>query len=364
MTRYYYTCEQDRQLIERSFDNIALIIFGKNNYRGITAFKGHFENRVSQINVFPQGTVTEHLNNTTPGRCALKPDGSLIIEMLGYNGASADRRSWIKHEGTHEACHAFVDILPEKMAKNPDGIVRDGIRYKNHMGMIEQRDTRTGKLVGQHYYGKMYNETSMDIITSMAINCFDPEGPAANVDQILQTQFKDWGNQKTSYSIFTSITRLTIAAFSNNGTTSYQSVVDKGLSIFFGGTRMKNGEIYRLNDFLYGIVYDPLHIEEEFDKIMGIGSYRAFCEYQDRLFIQCLNNQIIPSEEIKRIMNILPDFLNKRMAYYKQKGIIDTDGANRIIENFNKIWNSMQSEYRAFFSEEDIGEIARRAGKL
>lgn len=64
---------------------------------------------------------------------------------------------------------------------------------------------------------------------------------------------------------------------------------------------------------LIGIVYDPLHIEEEFDKFMGNGYYRTFCEYLDRLFILSLSNQKLPSYEVKVVMNILPDFINKKL---------------------------------------------------
>ena len=114
--------------------------------------------------------------------------------------------------------------------------------------------------------------------------------------------------------------------------------------------------------FLYGIVFDPLHTDQEYDRFMGPGSYRVFCEYLDRLFFIFVKSQQIPPEEVKSIMNILPDFLNRKISYYLQHGIIDRDGADQIVGNFNRIWNSMQSEYRSFFSQNDIDEIAKRAG--
>lgn len=181
--------------------------------------------------------------------------------------------------------------------------------------------------------------------------------------KILKTNYNDWGNETTGYSIFTSITRLTIAAFSNNGFINYQNAVDNGMSIFNGTTKMKNGETYKINDFLYGIVFDPLHIEAEFDKFMGEGYYRTFCEYLDRLFYLSLTKQKLPSDEVKRVMNILPDFINKKINYYRQKGIISLENANMIVGNFNQIWNSMQQEYSSFFTKQDIEDIARRAGR-
>ena len=126
---------------------------------------------------------------------------------------------------------------------------------------------------------------------------------------------------------------------------------------------MKKGEIHRENDFLYGIVYDPLHIEEEFDKFMGKGHYRTFCEYLDRLFVSSLSNQKLPSDKAKIVMNILPGFLNNKINYYRKNNLMDLETATQIVSNFNRIWNSMQKEYGAYFSQEDIDDIARRAGR-
>lgn len=363
MTKYYYTCEEDKSLIMKSFNNIALLIFGKNDEDKIKAFAKIFEKHVSQVNIYPQGTVTNYLNSGTPGICRENEDGSIVIEMLGYNGSTKKEYPFIKHEGTHEFCHSFVDLLPQILSKDIDGIVRDGVLYKNHMGMIRETNSKTGEFVGQHFYGKMYNETMMDILASMSINSFDSNGHSTNIDEILKTNYQDWGNETTSYSIFTSLTRLTIAAFSNNGYVNYQNLVDNGFNIFDLKTKMQNGEIYLNNDFLYGIVFDPLHIEEEFDKFMGEGYYRTFCEYLDRLFVMSIKQQKIPSKDVKNVMNILPDFLNKKINYYKQNGIIDVEGANKIIGNFNQIWNSMQQEYNSYFTEQDINYIAIRAGK-
>lgn len=206
----------------------------------------------------------------------------------------------------------------------------------------------------------MFNETMMDIITSISINSFASQSHTT-ADDILKKPYTEWGNSITGYSIFTSITRLTIAAFANNGLINYQNIIDSGRGILDVTTKMADGKLHFANDFLYGIIYDPLHIEQEFDKIMGSDYYRTFCEYLDRLFLNCLQKGKIPSKHIKMIMNTLPDFLNKRMKYYIQNGIINQREANTIVANFNQIWNAMQKEYQSFFSQRDINEIAKRA---
>lgn len=143
----------------------------------------------------------------------------------------------------------------------------------------------------------------------------------------------------------------------------YDAVIRSGYGIFDVKKKLKNGEMQYANDFLYGIIYDPLHIEEEFDKFMGNGYYRTFCEYLDKLFLTALDNQKLPSDDVKRVMNILPDFLNKKMNFYLKNNLMDLDVANQIVSTFNRIWNSMQKEYGAYFSQKDIDDIAKRDGR-
>lgn len=124
-----------------SFNNIAWLIFGKNNPHKIRAFKDLFTSEVKQVNIYPQGTTTTYLNNKIPGICRLdENDNKLIIEMLGYTKAKSNQYSFIKHEATHEFCHSFADLLPMASAKYPNGIIKNGIKCQNHMGMIKETD--------------------------------------------------------------------------------------------------------------------------------------------------------------------------------------------------------------------------------
>lgn len=69
MTKYYYPCKEDKRLIEKSFYNIAYIIFGKKNVDKINTFREFWEEMVSDVNVFPQGSVHDRINCNTPGVC-------------------------------------------------------------------------------------------------------------------------------------------------------------------------------------------------------------------------------------------------------------------------------------------------------
>lgn len=232
------------------------------------------------------------------------------------------------------------------------------------MGMISERDANTGEYVGQHYYGKMFNETWMDIYTTIGLVSFDSQFKDSGVtaDTVLKTNYKNWGDASTGYSVLTSITRLAIAAFSNNGSINYQNLIGQGYGIVDINTKTRSQRILKANDFIYGIMCDPMHIEQEFDKIMGEGSYRIFAEYLDRLFLNYQKTKSLSPIEVKRVMNILPDYLNRKCNLYLTNGTFSQEEINRIIGNFNVIWNSLQQEYGAYFSQEEINNIARRAG--
>lgn len=364
MTKYKICNEMDKELIKNSITYLQYLLLGRNekSQELRNKFANLWSTKVTQINFYPQGTVTKYLNNHTPGVCRFEGE-SIIIDMLGTQYSNESQLDWIKHEVIHELCHSYANTLPSIFSNNPNGIEKDGILYKNSAGMISEVDAQTGEEVGTYHYGKLLNETTMDIISTMGLVAFDENFKNSNqtVDTVLEENYSQWGNVSTGYSLLTSITRLTIAAFSNNGITKYEDVLKAKGSIATAQTRMHNGEIYRMNDFLYGIMCDPLHIEKEFDKFMGDGSYRIFAKFLDKIYQKYLDEKIISPDDIKKIMNVLPDFLNKKTNYYLNKGILNQHGVAVIISNFNSIWNSMEEEYSTYFDINEINKIENRS---
>lgn len=363
MTKYIYKSDADRKLIENSFSYIANMIFGsKNNKDKTSIMREMFAEYVKKVEIIPWGINKEYINSNTPGVCRFDDEDKIIIEMWGYTNAPVDKRKWIEHEGVHEFCHAFVDLLSSATSKK---ITKKGVVRENSAGLIEETDPKTGKLVGNHYYGKMFNETMMDIISAMAINNYAPTITYTTVDDVLRNNYTTTGNQQTGYTFFTSITRLMIAAFSNVGDSNfnYQSYVDAGYGIFTLTNKLGDGSVVRGNDFLYGIVFDPMHIEKEFDKYMGDDAWRTVCHAIDSWFINYQRTGELPAKNVKLIMDLIPDFCNKRMADYERRGLVTLDERINMVGNFNRIWNSMQSEYGAYFSKSDIDEIYNRARK-
>lgn len=322
-----------------------------------------FDKYVEKVQVYPWGTRTEYINVDAPGICRFDNHNKIIIEMLGHVNAPLDKHKWIEHEATHELCHAFADLLPKTI--NSGKVIKNGIVRENKGGMIKETDAKTGELIGHHYYGKMFNETMMDIISSMAINSFAPGITNISVDDILQKRYSETGNQKTGYTFFTSITRLMVAAFSNVGYSNfrYQDLVYAGESMFKMENKLHDGTVVKANDFLYGIMFDPLHIEKEFDKYMGEDSYRILTESIDAFFVHYLKTGELSGEKVKLLMAYIPDFCNKKMADLERRQAITENERINMVGNFNRIWNSMQSEYNAYFSKSDIDEIINRARK-
>ena len=360
----------DDELKKTSFNRIAYLVFGSKATDDIEKFRNLFNLEVKAVNIFPWGTETKYLNKKTPGICRLdSTDNKLVIEMYGYQNAPSNMHQFIKHEGPHEYCHVFADLLPKACQRYTEGVIIDGILYKNHMGMIKITNPHTGNPVGNGLLGKMFNETMMDIATAIANNSFDPNDSSITADDILRKPYKEWNSSTTGYSIFTTLTRLAIAAFNNSAIINYSDIISNQKTGFPRATvKMRpvkgtNEElIYKANDLLYGIFFDQLHIALIYDNIMGPGQYKKLCEHIDSVFIECTRRGTMPnSRDVKQFMDTLQAFLNKKITAYLNYGIIDTDWANRIVTNFNLIWQSMQAEYSSFFTAEELAGIRRAA---
>ena len=363
MTVFNYNgYQKDLDLINDSYEHIGNIIFGTKAEEQKKALTALFYKEVSEVNVHPQGRITPYLNQHTSGVCRPNTQtGKTIIDFYGYIGARPSQYAYIKHTAAHEFCHMYTYFVQKALNKHPYGIKVNGMLYEYQKRYVKVTNIQTGEVVAA--YGLMRDETMMDIITSMSNVAFDPNTDK-NVDDILKHSYDKWGSATTGYSLFTSITRLFIAAFSNNGSVKYQQIVNNGDSIFNAKTKMSDNKTVRyVNDYLYGTVFDPLHIDMEYDKFMGVGKYGEISEKLDLALHKAQKGTMISKNLIKEVMNDLADFLNRRMDYYISNKILTTEDANKIIDNFNEIWNNMQIEYSTYFTIDELKAIARRNGK-
>ena len=373
MTKYSYSNNIDKNICDRAFYYNAWLLFGKNNTK-VNTFKQHFEETVKQINILPYDSNGKYITPIKPGICkTISNDNELEIEAAGTKNAPLDRYYWILHEIVHEYCHAFAHMASRIFTNYPQGkIINDveigRIKCENSMGLIAEKNPNTGDLIGYHYYGDMFRETMMDMITSIGLVAYESQYSKKGVtaDTIFISHHDEWHVSKTGYALFTSITRLLITAFSNSGYVNYQDLINQGKSIFNVEVIMRNGENLKANDFIYGIMCDPLHIQDSFDKYLGEDAYRLFAKLLDRNFIQYKQTELLPqtfTEDLKVIMKYIANFLNVKLSDYIDKGLLTVKDKNKIVDNFNVIWNSMLSEYKTYFSQEEYDEIYRLATK-
>ncbi len=372
MTKINCTNNIDKNICDKAFYYNAWLLFGKNNSK-INTFKQYFEEVVKQVNILPYGSTGKYITPNKPGICStISNDNELEIEAAGVQNAPLNKYPWILHEIAHEYCHAVSHLAPQIFTKYPKGkIINDSevgrILCGNTMGLISEKNPDTGELIGSLYYGDMFRETMMDMITSIGLVSFEPQyaKEGATADTIFRNHYSEWHASETGFTLFTSITRLLITAFSNSGYINYQNLIKQGKGIFNIDVVMENGENLKVNDFIYGIMCDPLHIQDSFDKYMGEGGYRLFTKLIDRNFIQYKRNGVLPqtfTNDLKVIMKYIANFLNVKLNDYINNGLLDVKGKNKIIDNFNTIWNSMQSEYKTYFNQEEYDEIYRLSG--
>lgn len=377
MLDYPFRNETDAILASATFQRIANLIFGKKNVSFINQFKNIFEVYVTHLEILPQGEESDILTGNIAGACYLfkkeahpeLEDQAIGITIRGLEGATNDKADTIVHECTHEFVHAFTELATRIRAKYRNGVDRNNTHVCNSFGTIEETRVVDGETVKEEY-GIMFQETMTDMIASMALVTFPPKDDVT-IDNILTDSHIDIGNSTSAYDFFTSISRLMIAAFSINGAISYDELAKNGNGIFDTRTILADGSSVFTNDFLYGIVFDPMHIEQVYDEVMGAGQYKELCKSFDNLFAHYKNTTYSNREQIlmdigpqvkKSIMEVLPQFVNRRLYMLRDK--TTQRQRDQIASNFNRIWNEMQIQYGAYFSQSEINQMIQEGTQI
>ena len=316
MTKFYYTCTKDKELIVKSFNKVAKLIFGSNKEE-LRNFINFYQDIVKEISIYPADYEDENIRYKVPGICRIDKDKKIVIEMLGFNKAKNSDYNFIKHEAIHEFTHSFADLLPF-MYESKKEIIRDNIKYQTHMGLIEETSLNTGRLVGQHYYGKMFNETMMDLISFISED-------NSKIDDILYAP-SYITKVETDYSLFYPLTKLMIVAFSNKVDVNYLEFIKNKQGIF----DLKESDYY-LNDFLYGILFNPLHIEINYDKYMGSGSYLELCHTLDRTFSICVKNNKLNKSNLKECSLLIKTFFKLKCKDYLDNDIMSKKDITKLV---------------------------------
>ena len=357
-----FSCDKDREIFNRILQYNLRLLCGNNQGR-INTNGNTICNAIKSVIIVPNGPDEYLDSKRLNGEATSNGLGVTDIYMKGYSNAPEFKFNQIKHTFSHELWHAIYAIMnrgKDGFDANGNRVLRigraNGENYFGTGGTITER--KTGRR-----YGKLFEETMMDIKASISLFEFDNEcqmsNPGITANTILSEHINKWSsNDQSGYGIFSSITRLMIAACMNEPNVDYHYWIQQGESIDDMRTRRTDGTIMYVNDFLYGMMYDPIHIMEEYDKYMGEGEYINLLKTTDAIYEQGLApDKKIDSNLVKQVMKDISQFANLRTTDLKQKGLLTDDEIRALSGNYNKIWNYMQKEYGAYFSQDEIRNI-------
>lgn len=312
MTVYKCQNNKDRNLVHESLNPLLKIIFGNNHIKENNDFIELFDQKVKKI------TINRPIDSRlSTGKCHKDNNEEYYIEITGYPQINEIRA---KKNAIKTFLEIFTDLIPTLEEQSPS---EDDILKSTTMGLIKNENDN-------QLYGNFFHEMAMEIIANIAIN--QSLSSNTSIKDILTKIPSEWECDDTINSTFINIIQLTIAAFSNNPNINYDELSDLNLSIFNTNTTLKD------NDFLYGIIWNPLHIEKEFDKYMGKGFYKTFCDCIDTIYYDKLTEKKgIPKKKKILIINILSSFMNLRINDYVRSNIITEEEAIKIRNNFRKI---------------------------
>lgn len=247
------------------------------------------------------------------------------------------------HNSSHESFHVFSAIIPPIIKDNSSNFISNNIVYYNAMGCVGAF-TNTGIV----RYGKMIKETLTDILTTLSLTQFNDYfyNNKITPNRILKEKFDQTEYMSTGYSSFTAITKLLIAAFSNNPNDDYDAMLLNNKNIFFSNRNLNNGEKLFDNDLLFGYIACPIHIKDKWEEIKGINSYDEFCNKIDNAFDNYLKTSKIDGSAIENTINEINDFFNKKIIMYVKRGRFTSDEANDLVDNYNAVLREIQEEYR------------------
>lgn len=362
--------EKEKEIINILSDNIIKTFIGTDE-KTIDRLKRLTDKYIKSIEIIPYGVYNEYISSYMPGICLNNADHTSKIVVYGFKNRGREYDKKIVHEFTHELIHAYNNFFPALLSENPNGkdvISSDGEIFEEYSFTGELAFFNKNNYNESYFYGKMFTETLTDLLTTISIKAYSKGFLPGddNVDKVLKNHINTSGDYISAYGIFTSLTRLMIAAFSNNGNVSYQNLVDNGIGIITAETTTSLNKKLNLNDFIFGMTCDPMYLEKQYDLIMGPGKFIELSAKLDQIFDEYLNTSVINNKMIsviKDFMFELSHFLNKRKDYYINNGIMTYTEFNRIISNYNSIWNDLQIEYKSYFTNEDINYIYQKASE-
>ena len=205
-----------------------------------------------------------------------------------------------------------------------------------------------------NYYGEMLNEIGLNLITNVCLIKKYSNNEIKCVDDLLFNS-----NWLYNANQFNSIVRLLVLAMNNEFNKSYSNInniIDTKINLM-----TNKGYLYQsvpVNDFLYGLIYDGLYTEKQFDKYSNNGTYKLLCEKLDDLFNDVMNNdKLLDTTIVKSIIIKIAAMFNNKMYYLEHYKVIDKETKKRLIHDFNIVFKQNIREYKLEFTNEDLLSI-------
>lgn len=291
-------------------------------------------------------------------------DSTSPIKGMVYANETDDidksRIFYIKHESDKIAYswHMMVHELTHFMGKPDKETIENEITSnsdKSELGGTQIFDFNTNS-----EYGNFFNECGADLICEMAmttsIECRETNPQIKSASDIIYTNNR---YQKTDYDSLSTIARLMVVAMDNNfSNQSYDKMMHSDSGLIDRQVEMINqetGEIIDIvptNDYLYAMAGHGKHLEKQFDKYSGDGSYREMCTFLDGEIkaLQSGENHNVDKNKLKEQLLRMADMVNNKMYILQSNKCISQEQKDAFIGRFNLVFNQALQEY-------DIGAL-------
>lgn len=291
-------------------------------------------------------------------------DSTSPIKGMVYANETDDidksRIFYIKHEADKVAYswHMMVHELTHFIGKPDKETIESEITSnfdKSELGGTQIFDFNTNS-----EYGTFFNECGADLICEMAmttsIECRETNPQIKSADDIIYTNNR---YQKTDYDSLSTIARLMVVAMDNNfSNQSYDQMMHSDSGLIDRTVEMVNQEtgqkidMVPTNDYLYAMAGHGKHLEKQFDRYSGNGSYREMCTFLDGEIkaLQSGKNHNVDKNKLKEQLLRMADMVNNKMYILQSNNCISQEQKDAFIGRFNLVFNQALQEY-------DIGAL-------
>lgn len=291
-------------------------------------------------------------------------DGTSRIKGMVYANETDDidksRIFYIKHNADKVAYswHTMVHELTHFIGKPDRETIESeitGNSDKSELGGVQIFDFNSNS-----EYGNFFNECGADLICEMAmtssVECRETNQQIRSADDIIYTNNR---YQKTDYDSLSTIARLMAIAMDNNfSNQSYDKMIHSDSGLLDRQVEMVNQETGELidvvptNDYLYAMTGHGKHLEEQFDKYSGDGSYRDMCAFLDGEIkaLQSGENHTVDKGKLKEQLLRMADMVNNKMYVLQSNKCISQQQKDAFVGRFNLVFNQALQEY-------DIGPL-------